>query len=132
MVFPVRVVVSWLYCQDTLGSGPSFSKPARARGHARKAASRTHSGWVGALWMQAKWSRGWEPGPAWWVACSLLSSLASDGLTEARAPLLAGAAIRDDPLSVSLWTQLSIKCMRMELPRLDTHCTMHSRAKELP
>lgn len=126
----VRVVVPCFHCQETLGSGPSFSKLARLRGHARKVASRTHSGWAGALWMQAKWSRGWKPGPAWRVACSLLSS---DGLTEARAPLLAGTAIRDDPLRVSLWTQLAINCMRMELPgHSDTHCAMHSPAEELP
>lgn len=79
-------------CPLVLGPGdsgfcPGFSKLARLGGHARKTASKTHTGWAGALWVQAKWSRGWEPGPVWWVVSSLLSSLASEGLAEARVPL---------------------------------------------
>lgn len=99
----VLEVVPWFYCQEILDSGPGFSKLARLGGHA-KAASGTHMQWAGAVWMQAEWSRGWEPGPTWWVACTPLPSLASGGLVEVRVPLVAGAAIRDDPLRGSLWT----------------------------
>lgn len=104
----VLEVVPWFYSQEMLASGPGFSKLARLGGHVKKAASGTHTQWEGAMGRRSTDAgRAVQGlGARTYLVGYMFSTplLASEGLVEVRVRLIAGAAIRDDPLRGSLWT----------------------------